>query len=98
MLTTKLISLHKKCASILSLIQTVNDNISADRLKLFQFDNEKNPFHIIRLTNLRHDIISSLDHSKKVKARLVGFYANTHVMLSQDAIKKCYRHFDFINS
>ena len=98
MLTTKLISLHTKCASILALIQTVNDKITTERLKLFQFDSEKNPFHIIRLTNLRPDIISSLDHSKKIKARLVGYYANTHMRLSQDAIKKCYQHLDFINS
>ena len=98
MLTTKLRSLHQKCDKILCLIHTVNERIEAQRIRLNQFDNEKNLFHIIRLTYLRPEIIHSLNHNKKVKARLVVMYAKTHSILSEDAIKKCYREFDLINS
>ena len=96
MLTTKLFGLHTKCASILSMIQTVNERIIAQRAKLRQYDNEGDVFHVIKLTNLRCDIIRTLDHDKKVKDRLVIYYANNHMLLMQDALKRCSRYFDFI--
>ena len=98
MLTTKLIGLHTKCTAILQLIQTVNDRIVSQRTRLSQYDNESDIFHVVRLTNLRCDIISDLDHYKNLKSRLVESYTNVHMLLSEDALEKCARYFDFIPS
>ena len=98
MLTTKLFGLHTKCASILSMIETCNERINTQRSKLRQFDNEVDVFHVIRLTNIRCDIIRTLDHYKELKDRLVRYYANNHMLLNEDAFKKCSRYFGFIPS
>ena len=98
MLTTKLLDLHSKCTSALKMIQTVNERVLSQQSRLRQFDNEKDLFHIIRLTNLRPDIISSLEHHKKVKDRLVEYYVKSHMRLSEDALIKCSRYFDLVVS
>ena len=95
MVTSKLIRLHNKCNGILAMIERVNLRIEAERSILHLYDSVKSPFHIIKLTNNRNDIINSLDYEKRLKDRISAYYASVHMQLSEDVLKKLSHYFDY---
>ena len=95
MVTSKLIGLHNKCTAILAMIERVNLRIEAERSILYLYDSVSSPFHIIKLTNNRCDIIKALDYEKKIKDRITAYYATVHMQLSEDVFKKLAHYFDY---
>ena len=84
MLTNKFIKLHNKCAAIMELIQTVNNRLSRATSDLYLYDNVP-PLHTIRLFTTRTILLNTIAHLKKVRQRLICYYADTNMAIIEQS-------------